>query len=207
MWNVPPEERAGKPLLVMMHGLGSHEGDLFGLNRFLPPGLVVASVRAPLGYGGGFAWFDAGVRGGDTSLLDASARGVLRWIDGLDMVPSSIGLMGFSQGGCMALQLIREAPERFDYVVQLSGFLGGAEHPGDAALSARTPRMPVFWGRGDQDEIIPAVAIDETHRWLKDHSDAQEHRYQMAHSISQDELADIVEFVSARITQVGTTKE
>ena len=42
MWNVPPDERSGKPLLVMMHGLGSHEGDLFGLNRFLPQDLAVA---------------------------------------------------------------------------------------------------------------------------------------------------------------------
>lgn len=200
MWNVPPEERSGRPLLVMMHGLGSHEGDLFGLNRFLPAGLVVASLRAPLRYGGGYAWFDAGVRNGiDASLLDASVSGVLSWIDGLEMAPSSIGLMGFSQGGCMALQLIRQSPERFDYVLQLSGFLGTAEHPGDTALAARTPRMPVFWGRGDQDQAIPTAAVDRTDRWLTDHTAVQKHRYQMAHTISQDELADIVEFVSAQL--------
>lgn len=199
MWNVPPEERAGRPLLVMMHGLGSHEGDLFGLNRFMPSGLVVASLRAPLRYDGGFAWFDADLRGGDASLLDASVLGVLRFIGELEMAPSSIGLMGFSQGGCMALQLMRQAPERFDYVLQLSGFLGSAEHPGDAALAARTPRMPVFWARGDLDEVIPAAAIESTDRWLAGHSDAEKHRYPMAHTISQDELTNIVEFVSTQL--------
>jgi phospholipase/carboxylesterase len=199
MWNVPREERTGRPLLVMMHGLGSHEGDLFGLNRFMPSELVVASLRAPMQYGGGFAWFDADLRGGDTSLLDASVRGVLHFIYGLEMAPSSIGLMGFSQGGCMALQLIREAPERFDYVLELSGFLGSAEHAGDAALAARTPRMPVFWARGDLDEVIPAAAVEQTGRWLTGHTEVEKHRYPMAHTISQEELTNIVEFVSTQL--------
>ncbi len=200
LWNVPPEERAGKPLLVMMHGLGSHEGDLFGLNRFMPAGLVVASLRAPLTYGGGFAWFDTSTRSGDdTSLLDASAQAVLAWIDGLEVSPSGIGLMGFSQGGCMALQLMRETPERFDYILQLSGFVSPAQHPNDAALAARNPRVPAFWGHGDVDDIIPISAVENTGQWLAEHTAVEAHRYPMAHTVSQDELADIVSFVTAQL--------
>ena len=200
LWNVPQEERGGKPLLVMMHGLGSHEGDLFGLNRFLPPGLVVASVRAPLDYGGGFAWFDANARSGtDTGLLDASVRGVLTWIDGLDPTPSGIGLMGFSQGGCMALQLMRDAPERFDYILQLSGFVAPTEHPGDAVLAAQEPRLPVFWAHGDLDEVIPSNAIANTSAWLAEHAAVEAHRYPMAHTVSQEELADLVAFVATQL--------
>lgn len=200
LWNVPPEERDGKPLLVMMHGLGSHEGDLFGLNRFLPDGIVVASLRAPLTYGGGFAWFDSSVRSGaDTSLLDASVHAVLSWLDGLNTAPKGIGLMGFSQGGCMALQLLRQAPERFDYVLQLSGFVSPGPHPGDAVLAAMEPRRPVFWAHGDLDEVIPARAIDDTDRWLTEHTAAETRRYPMAHTVSQDELADLVRFVSAQL--------
>lgn len=200
MWNVPSEERAGKPLLVMMHGLGSHEGDLFGLNRFLPPGLVVASLRAPLTYGGGYAWFDSDVRSGaDTSLLKASARGVLSWIDQLDTVPSSIGLMGFSQGGCMALELMRESPDQFDYVLQLSGFVSPSAHPGDTALAAREPRLPVFWAHGDLDEVIPHQAVTNTGTWLAEHAAVEIHRYPMAHTVSQEELADLVAFVAAQL--------
>lgn len=201
LWNVPVEERANKPLLIMMHGLGSHEGDLFGLNRFLPPGLVVASLRAPLAYGGGFAWFDASTRSGeDTSLLDASVRGVLSWMDELAVAPTGVGLMGFSQGGCMALQLMREAPERFDYVLQLSGFVSPSPHPNDAALAGRVPRIPVFWAHGDLDEVIPASAVENTGRWLAEHSAVEAHRYPMAHSVSQEELADLVSFVSAQLS-------
>ncbi|MEO7146781.1 MAG: alpha/beta hydrolase-fold protein [Terrimesophilobacter sp.] len=199
LWNLPPAERVGKPLLVMMHGLGSHEGDLFGLNRFLPPGLVVASLRAPLAYDGGFAWFQAGEQGGtDTTLLDGSVQGVLGWVDRLEVAPTSVALMGFSQGGCMALQLVRQAPERFAYVLQLSGFVANSAHPGDAALAARVPRMPVFWAHGDQDDVIALESVDRTRRWLDEHTTVQAHRYPMAHTVSQEELADLVDFVAAR---------
>ncbi|WP_232819165.1 alpha/beta hydrolase [Homoserinimonas sp. OAct 916] len=201
MWDRDPEERGGKPLLVMMHGLGSHEGDLFGLNRFLPDDLVVASLRAPLGYGGGYAWFQSGAQSSTagTNLLDASVQAVLDWIDGLEVTPTGIGLMGFSQGGCMAPQLIREAPERFDYALQLSGFVADADHPGDAALAAREPRMPVFWAHGDQDQVIGADAVEQTGHWLTEHTAVEAHRYPMAHTVSQPELADLVDFVTAQL--------
>ena len=48
IWSAPEPERAGKPLLVLLHGYGSDERDLFGLAPYLPEGFVVASVRAPL---------------------------------------------------------------------------------------------------------------------------------------------------------------
>lgn len=199
LWNLPPEERAGRPLLIMLHGLGSHEGDLFGLNRFMPPGTVVASLRAPLAYGDGFAWFDAATRTGeDISLLSASVRGVLSWLDALSEF-TSVGIMGFSQGGCMALQLMREAPERFDYIVQLSGFVAPVPHPNDAELAVRHPPLPVFWAHGEHDDIIPARAVEHTGVWLEQHAAVDAHRYPMAHTVSQEELADIVSFVSAQL--------
>ena len=48
LWSAPPHERAGRPLLVLLHGYGSNEQDLFGLRPYLPDAFVVASVRAPL---------------------------------------------------------------------------------------------------------------------------------------------------------------
>ena len=57
LWSKPEEARAGKPLLVMLHGYGANEQDLFGLADMLPEEFAVASVRAPLVSGQGFSWF------------------------------------------------------------------------------------------------------------------------------------------------------
>jgi phospholipase/carboxylesterase len=199
LWSAPERERAGRPLLVLMHGYGSHEGDLFGLSPQLPLGPVVASVRAPTPEGGGFAWFpyggqgDAGAR---MAAADAAAVAVLEWLDTLEY--TSVGLLGFSQGGAMALQLLRHAPERFGYAVNLSGFALTGELPGDEALLANRP--PVFWGRGTADTVIGDALITRTSEWLPSHSTLTERIYEdLAHSISQPELADVSAFIRAQL--------
>jgi len=197
LWNVPPAERGGKPLLVMMHGRGSHEGDLFGLGRFMPEGTVVASLRAPLVEGDGFKWYlGRAEHREDPSVLDASVRGVLAWLDALPFASTSVGLMGFSQGGRMTLQLLRQAPDRFAYAVQLSGSVAPESHEGDTALAAKSPRTPVFWGYGEADRIIPLTGVERTRSWLVDHTAMEEHAYPIAHTISQDELGDVTAFVA-----------
>jgi phospholipase/carboxylesterase len=186
--------RDGQELVVMMHGYGGKESDLFGLARFfLPEATVVASLRAPLPQGNGFAWYS-----GETATeLEASVTGVLEWLDTLSFTPSGIGLMGFSQGGRMALELLRRSPDRFRYALQLSGTVAAGAHPGDAALAASEHRVPVFWGRGDADDAYPSNTLERTREWLGAHTAAEEHVYPMGHTIAQDELRDLKQFVAA----------
>ena len=213
MWSSPERERAGRPLIVLLHGLGSHEGDLFALAPALPLDAVVASPRAPLREGPGWAWFPrtaasadpTALRQGsaetiphtaagapDPSTVDAAASAVLAWLDGLDTGP--VTLIGFSQGGALALQLLRHAPDRFTATANLSGFVASDAHPGDAALAAVRPR--VFWGRGDEDPVIPATAIERTAAWLPAHVDATVREYpRLGHSIANEELRDLVAFL------------
>ena len=48
LWSAPERERAGRPLIVLLHGYGSHEGDLFSLSPRLPLAATVASLRGPI---------------------------------------------------------------------------------------------------------------------------------------------------------------
>ncbi|MCW5945103.1 MAG: dienelactone hydrolase family protein [Cryobacterium sp.] len=196
LWSAPERERANRPLLVLMHGYGSHEGDLFSLARYLPLEPVVASVRAPIDLGGGWAWFppaghtDASVR---LAEIDESTDALLGWLDTLNS--RSVGLLGFSQGGAMSLELMRAAPGRFDYAVQLSGFTVPTEQPGDAKLAQLKP--PVFWGRGTADEVIPDSLVNHTIDWLPEHSSLTERIYEgVAHSVTTEEIADVHEFIA-----------
>lgn len=195
IWSAPERERAGRPLLVLMHGYGSHEGDLFGMSPGLPLGPVIASVRAPLAESGGYAWWSlAGQAPGipDPAVVDAAASAVIDWLDTLEY--TSVSLLGFSQGGAMALQLLRHDPTRFASAVCLSGFITSETHAGDAELE--TVKPPVFWGRGTADPIIPSYAVDRTAEWMPQHTTTTTRIYEgLGHSISSEELGELVAFL------------
>ena len=201
LWSAPERERAGRPLLVLLHGYGSHEGDLFTLAPLLPLSPVIASVRAPFVESAGNAWFPLALPLGghaDPSFrldqANETAGALLRWLDSLEY--TSVGLLGFSQGGAMALQLLRHAPSTFAYAVMLSGFVIEDEQAGDAELAALKP--PIFWGRGTADQIIPSAFIERTAEWLPQHSTLTERIYEgVAHAVSTSEIHDIGSFVRA----------
>ncbi|MBD8484890.1 alpha/beta fold hydrolase [Frigoribacterium sp. CFBP 8759] len=209
-WSAVEAERDGRPLLVLLHGVGSHEGDLIALAPYLPQQFVVASLRAPLPHGDGFSWYPLSTPGApDPGAVDDAAEAVLAWLDSLATAHPSVSLLGFSQGGSLSLQLIRHAPERFAFAAVLAGFVVPAA--GDDATLERAAarddavaavRPSVFYGRGDVDQIIPADAVERTSAWLEAHADAEQTVYPgLAHGISQEELDDLNAFIG-RVTAV-----
>src|SRR5680860_430544 len=100
LWSASAPDRVGRPLLLILHGYGSHEGDLFSLAPHLPLEPVIAALRAPLAAGQGWAWFPLNDPGNpDSEGVEAATAGVLEWLDALPVQPASVGLLGFSQGG------------------------------------------------------------------------------------------------------------
>jgi phospholipase/carboxylesterase len=197
LWSAPEAERVGRPSLILLHGHRMDERVGFELRHHLPAELVFASVRAPReARGGGYAWFPM-----DSSFsleaIDHSAAAVLSWLDAVQ--PNGpVGVLGFSQGVATAFQMVRRDPARFAYAVNLSGGVVPFPGRGDAELAAR--RLPVFWGRGDQDPVIPAVLIESTRWWLRRHTDLTERVYPgLSHNVSTAELADLASFVRMRI--------
>lgn len=199
VWSPAPVVAPGAadaPVLLLMHGYGSHEHDLVGLAPHLPQQLRTVAVRAPLAAGPGYAWVpivDPGLP--DPAATQDAADAVLAWLD--EHVPAStpVALLGFSQGGLMVTHLLRTRPARFFAGVVLSGFTADVELPGDAALAELAP--PVFFGRGDADPVITAEAFARTSAWLPRHTTTTEVVYPgLAHGISQQELADVDSFLT-----------
>ncbi len=202
LWSAGERDRIDRPLLVLLHGYGSSESDLFQLGTGLPLAPVIASLRAPLPAPWplmGWSWYPLDTPGApDVAGVDAAVAAVLDWIDRLEVAPTSIGLLGFSQGGSLALQLLRAAPERFRYAVTLAGFIPTAEHAGDEALALAAP--PVFWGRGTLDTVIPTEAVQRTTDWLPRHSALTGRIYEgLAHAVSPQELTDVSAFISRQL--------
>ena len=186
-------------MLVLLHGRGADERDLFTIARVLPDELVVASVRAPHEEGPGYAWFaprPPSEPEPDAAAIDAGVAAVLDWLDGLHL-SGPVGLLGFSQGAALALQLLRSRPTAFAAVVQLSGFLLLRALPGDAVLERRRP--PVFWGRGLDDLVISPERVARTAAWLPSHATLTERAYPGGHVISEAELGDVAAFLGAHL--------
>ncbi|ALE05257.1 phospholipase [Arthrobacter sp. ERGS1:01] len=202
LWSRPEIERPGTPLLVMFHGYGADEADLFGLAAQLPADFTVASVQGPLQAGPGRAWFPLGT---DLSYsLDSvteAAADVEAWLDTVRGDYSSVTLLGFSQGMCMATTLLRHRPADYAAVVGLSGFVVDDEgNPffDDAAVAAAKPEL--FWGRDQADPVIPEASVEFTNTWMRAHVSLTKVLYTgIWHGINAQEMAHVSEFLQYKV--------
>ncbi|WP_144629204.1 alpha/beta hydrolase [Arthrobacter woluwensis] len=200
LWSVPEDQRQGRPLLVLLHGYGANEADLFGLADQLPEEFVVASVRAPLTMGPGFTWFPlTGSLDYSFDAVKAATDYVLEWLDGVREEFTSVSLLGFSMGMAMATSMWRRRPQDFAAIVGLSGFAveGGTDWFRDAELDGSTP---FFWGRDPQDPVIPRERIDFTAAWLLGKARATKVQYSgVWHGISPQEVGHVAEFLGFEV--------
>lgn len=201
LWSAEPSERAERPVLVLLHGYGSDERDLFGLVPYLPEEFVIAAPRAPLAPpwpAPGYSWYPIeGLDGRDPSHVTAAASALLEWLDA-EVSASVVGLLGFSQGAAIALQAMRLDPPRFAFAVNLSGYATPGDLPRDAELAELAP--PVYWGRGTHDDVIPGFLVEHTVAWLPRHTDLSGRVYAgLTHSVSEEELADVRVFLDKQL--------
>lgn len=95
----------GAPLVVLLHGRGSNEADIVALAPQLPVGPSYAAVRAPIGEGGGYAWFaNRGIGRPVAESLAATMSWFRDWLDAV--APPGAGrpvaVIGFSGGAAFA---------------------------------------------------------------------------------------------------------
>ncbi|MGN7797771.1 alpha/beta hydrolase [Leifsonia sp. 22587] len=194
-------------LLIMMHGWSYDERHLFALRPRLPQELTIASLRAPIAEAGGYAWFPSSgnpIGNPRPEVANAAVDSVLAWYDALPRF-RSVGVMGFSQGGAMALQLMRRRPAEFGFGVQLGGFVIDDAQPGDRQLALTRP--PVFWGRGAHDSVIPRSAILRTAEFSATHLSVDERVYgDLGHDVAGEEVRDLSAFVADMILRAGATR-
>ncbi len=184
------------PLVILLHGLGADENDLFSLAPTIDPGIAVASVRAPLPTDeGGYTWSESRTPGhyiGES--LRASLTWFQAWLESLASgrpEPQKVYLMGFSAGMAMASALLLDQPARYAGAILLSGTL-----PFDTDLSITKDRLtgvPIFHGHGSFDRMIPADLVTRSTKYLRESSGArlETRSYPIAHEISDSEMADI----------------
>ena len=144
--------------LVLFHGRGTSEHDLYPLLDLLDPDrrLLGLTPRGPLtfDYMPGCHWYRlAGIPTPDPDTFTATFAEVSAWLDELPFPAERIVLGGFSQGAVMSYALsLGESRPTPAALVALSSFL--PQVPGFRLDLDRT-LPPVAIGHGTYDDVIP----------------------------------------------------
>ena len=198
------EGAARPPLLLLLHGVGSNEEDLFGLTPWLDPRYKVISLRAPLAYPPGYGWYPVEFRPDgivfDEEVAFESAETLVAFIHecheryGTD--PERTVLMGFSQGAAMSLLLLLTQPKLVAAAVLMSGRL----IPKAAAQAAHYMELvgkPVFVAHGLYDSVLPIDQGRAIKAELARYPVLMTYQeYPMGHEVSPKSMTDIQAFLT-----------
>lgn len=187
-------------LLVLMHGVGSNEQDLFSLAPQIPDRFHVISLRAPHRMGpGSHAWFDfsiepGGARSYNTAQEAASRALVAQCVEAasaqLDIPPDRVVVGGFSQGGIMALTLLLTRPELLHGAMVWHSRLLPQALPHAAQPAALAGRQ-LWVSHGVQDNVIPLASAQAIRDHVRTLPLALSYReYPGMHEIRPEELRD-----------------
>jgi phospholipase/carboxylesterase len=181
--------------IVLLHGFGADEHDLLPVAHELDPRLRAVSLRAPISLGGGArAWFNLQMGPRGMSFDEAEVRAGLRAAtDAVEEIAASSPrpiLLGFSQGGGMAVGVALTRPELVGPVLSFSGVLR-ALGPDEMAPAGKLRGLHVFAAHGLQDPLVP-IALGRTIRdeLTRLGVDLSWHEYPMGHMVIPEELAD-----------------
>ncbi|WGH75522.1 alpha/beta hydrolase-fold protein [Tenacibaculum tangerinum] len=158
----PKTSNVNPPLLILLHGYGSNEQDLFSFAEELPEELLIVSARAPFDMGyGGYAWyainFDS-VNGkfSDLTQAAASVHTIASFIDEIKEKyhtnPDKTFLLGFSQGAILSYALSFTYPNKVQHVVALSGYLNEELLPAEIDHAITTE---YYISHGTVDQVLP----------------------------------------------------
>lgn len=196
------QDDPSRPLVVLLHGRGSHEQDIIGLAGHLPPGPSYAAVRAPIAEGGGYAWFaNRGIGRPVAQSLAATTAWFRTWLDAVAPAGRSVVLVGFSGGAAFAGGLLLGDPSRFAGTAILHGTLP-FEDAGMDVGEGRLAGRPVLVVHGEQDQVIPAELQARTWSWLHDGSGAvvTSRRDPGGHALGAGTVTAVGEWISGLVS-------
>lgn len=160
----PSRLKTNAPVLIMFHGYGSDENDLFGFASELPEELFIISARAPYPmqpYGN--AWyainFDADMNKWNDIEQAIKSRDLIS--DFIDEVKkeypidkNNVSILGFSQGTILSYAVALTYPEKVKNIIALSGYISPEMLPEDLETKNYS-HLNFYCSHGSADQVIP----------------------------------------------------
>jgi predicted esterase len=188
-----PLEKA-RAAAIMLHGRGGSAHDMLGLAEMLAREGVSFLVPQAAGHTWYPQRFIAPLSANEPWL--SSAVGVVGTLMdravGAGIEAQRLMLLGFSQGGCLALESAARRARRYGAVVGLSaGLIGPPGQPRN--YTGAFFGTPVFLGCSDVDMHIPLASVEEADEVLTGMGAVVDKRIYrgMGHTVNDDEIAAV----------------
>src|SRR5215470_16871406 len=203
------------PLLLLLHGYGANEDDLFSLAPYLDGRFMIVSARAPIMLQPmSYAWFNLGFTPQGIVINPEEAESSRRMIrkflgeivEAYDCDPKAVYLMGFSQGAMMSLAVALTYPGSAAGVVAMSGRVP-SQTLEQIADKDTLIGLPIFVAHGTRDMLIPIGQGRDARAKLSELPVELTYReYDMGHEISYDSLKDVAEWLNERLNHLRFAK-
>lgn len=197
------------PLLLLIHGYGSNEADLFSFADHLPDAFLVVSVRAPQTLGPqSYAWYTINFNASDANYSDVqealkAKEKILEFINDLKTIlpydEKDVTLLGFSQGSILSYALSLSYPEKFKNVAALSGYIK-AELLSDPINKDLYKNLDFFISHGTQDQVIPIQWAEKAPAYLNALDISNSFKsYPAGHGVTPQNFADLNQWLLTKL--------
>ncbi|MGV3461021.1 MAG: alpha/beta hydrolase [Flavobacterium sp.] len=201
-----PKNKLDKnPLLLLLHGYGSNEEDLFSFAAQLPDEYFIISARAPCAlppYGN--AWyainFDEGMNKFSDNIQAVESRNrIARFIDEVvanyPVDKDKVTLVGFSQGAILSYSAALTYPDKIARVAALSGYFN-PDIVGSVD-KAKVEKLHFFISHGSVDQVIPVEWARKAPEALKNFGiTAEYHEYPVGHGVAPQNFYDMLDWLN-----------
>ena len=154
------------PVLILLHGYGSNEDDLFSFANELPYTYYIISVRAPydMGYGS-YAWYAINFDADENKFSDIpqaqqSRDLIASFLDEIVVKHAidnnQVTLIGFSQGCILSYAVAVSYPQKIKRVVAMSGYFN-SKIAKDGFEENNFENLHIFSSHGNIDQVVPVA--------------------------------------------------
>ncbi|WP_456376212.1 alpha/beta hydrolase [Lutibacter sp.] len=204
----PNKQTKKTSLLILLHGYGSNEEDLFSFATELPEDLIIISARAPQNLGfGSYAWYtinftaDQGKFSDIPEAIEAREK-IATFIDEIQeryhISPSKTFLLGFSQGTILSYAVALNYPEKVQKIIALSGYINPDLLPKDIKTRDYAA-LDFYISHGSVDQVIPVEWAKKSPLFLNNLAIKNSYKeYNVGHGVAPQNFYDFKKWIEER---------
>ncbi|OYX83223.1 MAG: phospholipase [Flavobacteriales bacterium 32-34-25] len=171
------------PLLLLLHGYGSNEADLFSFASELPEEYYVISARAP--YENKFSDHEQAKLS-----RDLIAQFIEELIANYPIDKKQVTLLGFSQGAILSQAIALSHPDKVQKVIALSGYISEPIFE-ENYKNNDFSNLQIFAAHGTVDQVIPVEWARKTKSFLTNLGiESVYNEYPIGHGVSPQVFND-----------------